>query len=37
MFGVTQAMIGRIINNKAYVERYLGFQGGADVQVSYNA
>lgn len=36
MFGVTQGMIGRIINNKAYVERYLGIQGGADVQVSYN-
>lgn len=37
MFGVTQGMIGKIINNKAYVERYLGIQGGADVQVSYNA
>lgn len=36
MFGVSQSMVARVVNNKAYPERALGFIGGsADVQVGY--
>lgn len=36
MFGVSQGMIGRIINNKAHPDRSIGFGGRADVTVNYN-
>jgi len=36
MFGVSQSMIARVVNNKAYREESLGtFSGSADVQVGY--
>lgn len=36
MFGVSQSMIARVVNNKAYPEADLGtFSGSADVQVGY--
>lgn len=36
MFGVTQAMIGRIVNNKAHIDHAVGFGGECEVKVNYN-
>jgi predicted transcriptional regulator len=36
VFGVSQGMIGRIINNKAHVDHAFGFGGESGVSVHYN-